>query len=148
MAIGECADHFSQHASSYAESRPSYPRELARYLASVAPGRQLAWDCGTGSGQAAILLADEFERVVATDPSAAQLEHAVPHPRVEYRVGREAESGLADACCDLVTAAQAAHWFDLPAFYVEVARVTRPRASWKGRGAPPKRIYTPHTAYM
>ena len=128
MTTREFADHFSKHASAYAESRPSYPAELARYLASVAPGHRLAWDCGTGSGQAAILLAEYFDRVVATDPSAAQLEQAPAHPRVEYRVGREGECGLPDACCDLVTAAQAAHWFDLPAFHAEVARVTRPRA--------------------
>jgi SAM-dependent methyltransferase len=119
----EMADHFSIVAASYAEYRPSYPPELAAYLAGLAPGRSLAWDCGTGSGQAAVLLAEHFARVVATDLSQGQLAHAAPHPRVEYRASPERASGLAAASVDLVTVAQAAHWFDLPAFYAEVDRV-------------------------
>jgi SAM-dependent methyltransferase len=72
------------------------------------------------------VLAEDFALVVATDASAAQLSHARPHPRVEYGVATERESGLPEASCDLVTAAQAAHWFDLPAFYAEADRVLRP----------------------
>jgi SAM-dependent methyltransferase len=119
------ADHFSSVASAYAAHRPSYPPELTRWLASQAPGRRLAWDCGTGSGQAAVLLADEFERVVATDPSEAQLRHAAAHLRVDYRLSSAADSGLPSGSCDLVAAAQAVHWFDLPSFYAEVDRVLR-----------------------
>ena len=120
------ADHFSSVASKYALARPSYPPELIRYLAALAPGRSLAWDCGTGSGQAAVLLAVEFERVVATDPSEAQLRHATVAPHVEYRTAAETDSGLPDGSCDLVTVAQAAHWLNLPAFYAEADRVLRP----------------------
>jgi SAM-dependent methyltransferase len=120
-------DHFSSVAAGYAEARPSYPVSLAKWLAGVSPARRLAWDCGTGSGQAAVLLATEFDRVVATDLSQKQLQHAEVHPRVEYRLGRESESGLPDGSCDLVTTAQAAHWFDLPAFYEEADRVLAPR---------------------
>jgi SAM-dependent methyltransferase len=119
-------DHFSGHASGYAAYRPTYPPALIAYLARLAPGRSLAWDAGTGNGQVAVLLADHFDRVVATDPSTQQLDHAELHPRVEYRVGREAHSGLETGSCDLVTVAQAAHWFDLPLFYAEVNRVLRP----------------------
>lgn len=119
-------DHFSRCASAYAEYRPGYPAELGSFLADISPGRGLAWDCGTGSGQAAVVLAAAFDRVVATDASAEQLAHARPHPRVEYRRALDRDSGLARASCDLVTAGQAAHWFDLPAFYREVDRVLRP----------------------
>src|SRR5262245_40543455 len=119
------ADHFSGHAADYAEHRPGYPAELCAFLATVAPARGLVWDCGTGSGQAAVVLAARFEHVVATDPSAAQLAHARLHPRVEYRTAPERDSGLPPGSCDLVTAAQAAHWFDLPAFYAEADRVLR-----------------------
>jgi len=119
-------DHFSAVAGAYAEYRPSYPASLAAFLARLAPSRRLAWDCATGSGQAAVLLAGEFEHVVATDMSPQQLAHAQPAPNVEYREGRESESGLPDASCDLVTAAQAAHWFDLSRFYTEVDRVLHP----------------------
>jgi SAM-dependent methyltransferase len=119
-------DHFSAVADAYAEYRPTYPPGLAVFLASVAPTRALAWDCGTGSGQAAALLAGEFEQVIATDLSAKQLSHAEQAANVRYREGDEGSSGLADASCDLVTVAQAAHWFDLPKFYAEVDRVLKP----------------------
>lgn len=119
-------DHFGGHAAGYAAHRPTYPAALFAFLAGAAPGRDLAWDCGTGSGQAATGLAEEFAAVVATDPSAGQLAHARAHPRVTYRPGDEGTSGLADRAADLVTAAQAAHWFDLDRFYAEVRRVARP----------------------
>jgi SAM-dependent methyltransferase len=118
-------DHFSSVAATYAECRPCYPPALATFLASLAPSRLLAWDCGTGSGQAAGILAGAFERVVATDPSDAQLSHAARHPRIEYRKGSDAASGLPGESCDLVSAAQAAHWFDIPAFYAEANRVLK-----------------------
>jgi len=98
------------------------------FLASVVPGRGLAWDAGCGSGQLSVLLAERFERVVATDASPEQIAHAAPHPGVEYRVARAEASGLPDRCVDLATAAQAAHWFDLDAYYAEVRRVARPGA--------------------
>lgn len=119
-------DHFSDRATAYARFRPTYPPELFAWLSRVSPGRALAWDAGTGSGQAARGLAQHFTRVVATDPSTAQLEEAEPHPAIQYRRGVEGESGLEPATADLVTAAQALHWFDLEAFYREVARVMRP----------------------
>src|SRR5512145_3219980 len=122
----EFADHFSRRAPEYARFRPRPPASLVDFLAASTPAHDLAWDCGTGSGQAAVALAVRFDRVIATDPSDRQLARAEPHPRVEYRIGRESASGLDDASADLVTAAQAAHWFDLPAFYAEVDRVLRP----------------------
>jgi len=124
---GGFADHFSARAADYARFRPHYPAELFDFLAAASPGRRLAWDCGTGSGQAAIGLAAHFERVHATDPSAGQLAHATRHERVDYALGRESESGLPGGSVDLVTAAQAAHWFDLDAFYAEARRVLAPR---------------------
>ena len=122
----EFADHFSTLAADYARFRPRYPPELFRFLADAAPHRRLAWDCGTGSGQAAAALAEHFERVRATDASAEQLAHAVPHARVEYAAALESGSGLPDGSAALVTAAQSAHWFDLDAFYAEVRRVLEP----------------------
>jgi SAM-dependent methyltransferase len=119
------ADHFSGHAGEYAAHRPSYPVGLIEYLASLCPRRQLAWDAGTGSGQAALLVAERFDRVRATDASAEQIRHAQPHTRVEYRVGLAHESGLGKGAVDLVTVAQALHWFDLTKFYAEVRRVLR-----------------------
>lgn len=119
-------DHFSGHAAEYAAGRPRYPVALAAWLAEQAGGRTLALDCGCGSGQLSVLLAERFARVVGVDASAQQLAHAAPHPRVEYRVAPAERTDLADGSADLVTAAQAAHWFDLPAFWREARRVVRP----------------------
>lgn len=119
-------DHFSTQASGYAQARPTYPAALFTELARLAPGRALAWDAGAGNGQAALGLAAEFERVLATEPSEAQLAAAERHPRVTYERAAETAPMLADGSVDLVTVAQAAHWFDLPRFYAEVRRVLRP----------------------
>jgi SAM-dependent methyltransferase len=119
-------DHFSGVAGSYAEHRPRYPRQLFAWLAGLAAHRQLAWDCATGSGQAAVGLSEDFDRVVGTDASEAQIAAAVAHPRVEYRVAPAESSGLASGSADLVTVGQALHWFDRPAFYAEARRVLRP----------------------
>src|SRR5689334_22090747 len=116
-------DHFSSRSADYAAYRPTYPRAVADYLASLCPAPDVALDVGCGTGQLSVLLAENFRSVVATDASARQIESAVPHPRVDYRVAAAERSGLPDRSVDLVTAAQAAHWFDLPAFYAEVRRV-------------------------
>jgi ubiquinone/menaquinone biosynthesis C-methylase UbiE len=121
-------DHFSSRAADYAAYRPTYPPELVDYLASVCPTSNLALDCGCGTGQLAVLLADRFKRVIATDASAQQIENTEPRERVTYRVAPAERSGLPDASADLVVAAQAAHWFDQPAFYAEARRVGRPGA--------------------
>jgi len=119
-------DHFSDLAKEYARSRPTHPPALFAAFAALSPGRELAWDCGTGNGQAAHGLAGHFARVLATEPSEAQLALAVPHPRITYTRSAETAPMLADKSVDLVTAAQAAHWFDLAVFYPEVRRVLRP----------------------
>jgi SAM-dependent methyltransferase len=122
-------DHFSGHAMAYAAHRPVYPAALADWLAAIAPARQAAWDCGCGSGQLTVLLAERFEQIVGTDASAEQVNHAVAHPRVEYRCAPAEDSGLPAASVDLVIAAQAAHWFDMPRFNAEARRVARPGAA-------------------
>jgi len=119
-------DHFSKQAADYAKFRPRYPQELFDYLGRIAPTRRLAWDCGTGNGQAAVGLVTVFERVIATDASEKQLANAQPHDRVEYRVTTAEDSGIQSAAVDLVMVAQALHWFDLDRFYAEGRRVLKP----------------------
>jgi ubiquinone/menaquinone biosynthesis C-methylase UbiE len=119
-------DHFAPVASSYAGFRPTYPKNLFAWLAASVPRHELAWDCAAGSGQASVDLAAHFEHVVATDASQAQIDAAPPHPRIDYRVAPAEASGLPEASADLITVAQALHWFNLPAFYSEVRRVLRP----------------------
>ena len=119
-------DYFSEFSGAYALHRPRYPRELFAFLADRAPSRETAWDCATGNGQAAVSLAEWFDAVIATDASGEQLDSAAQHPRVEYRQATAEASGIAAASIDLVTVAQAVHWFDFELFYNEVRRVLRP----------------------
>ncbi len=119
-------DHFSALAKQYARGRIGYPAELTRFLVAQTPSRALVWDCATGTGQAALDLAPHFQQVVATDLSQALLDQATPHPRITYRCATAENSGLPDASADLITVAQAIHWFDLEAFWREARRVLRP----------------------
>ncbi len=119
-------DYFSAVAATYGKYRPRYPIELFKYLAELAPDHQRAWDCGTGSGQAAIALTDFFEEVIGTDISQSQLDHAQPHPQVKYQVGKAEATEIPDQSIDLLVSAQAVHWFDIEAFYQEVRRVLKP----------------------
>lgn len=122
-------DHFSTSAAGYAAYRPTYPKQLVDELVKLSPGVDFALDCGCGTGQLSVLLAERFSEVVATDASAAQIQQAQHHERVRYQTALAEESGLPDGSVDLVTVAQAAHWFDLERFYVEVRRVAKPNAA-------------------
>ena len=127
------ADHFSGVAAQYAASRPRYPDELFKWLASQVPTRSLAWDAGCGTGQASGALAAHFAHVSATDASSAQIARAEAHPRVTYAVCGEQNPTLANGTVELVTVAQALHWFNRAAFYREVSRVLAPQgllAAW------------------
>ncbi|XBI97393.1 hypothetical protein VPH35_017770 [Triticum aestivum] len=109
------AELFSEQAAVYAAAQPVYPKDLFAKLAALTDGHRFAWDVGTGNGQAAIGVAEHYDKVVATDPSADQLRHAVPHPKVRYL-------HTADTMPEEELAVP---WFDLPAFYAVANRVLR-----------------------
>lgn len=119
-------DHFSAVANRYADFRPHYPPALFEYIATLVPQESLVWDCAAGNGQATVDLAARFARVIATDASREQLAAAQPLPNAEYRVAPAEQSGLPDRSVDLLTVAQALHWFDLEPFYAEARRVLKP----------------------
>jgi SAM-dependent methyltransferase len=119
-------DRFAFAAGDYASYRPRYPDALFDWLRERLPTAQRVWDCGTGSGQAAVSLAGRFPHVVASDPSRAQLAHAEPAERLTYVAMSAEQCALAGGSVDLVTVAQALHWFDRDAFYKEVRRVLAP----------------------
>ncbi|HEX8217525.1 MAG TPA: methyltransferase domain-containing protein [Allosphingosinicella sp.] len=123
---GAFIDRFSELAVVYRAGRPTYPDQLFDALAALAPGRDLAWDVGTGNGQAATALARHFRAVHATDPSERQIAAAMPHGRVSYAEERAESVSLSDRSADLVLAAQSLHWFDLDGFYAEASRVLKP----------------------
>ena len=121
-------DLFSDKASLYKTARPRYPAELFAIISELAPNRVCAWDCGTGSGQAAISLAHHFEQVFASDPSAEQIANAIPARNVNYSVQPAEETFFPDKCFDAVCVAQALHWFKFHDFFLEVQRVAKPGA--------------------
>ncbi len=120
-------DYFSTQAADYAKYRPHYPPALFEYLASISPAKKIAWDCGTGNGQAALGLAPHFDLVIATDPSEKQIHNAIPHEKIKYLVAPAEQTDIAPQTVDLITVTQALHWFDHEKFYAEVRRVAQPR---------------------
>jgi SAM-dependent methyltransferase len=119
-------DRFTQLAGEYARYRPGYPPELAEYLASLTGYHEFAWDCATGNGQAAVLLAPHFQQVLATDISPGQVSRARPKENIVYSLSRAEQTPVSGETVDLITVAQAIHWFDFDAFYTEVDRVLKP----------------------
>jgi len=118
-------DLFSTQSNEYAKFRPTYPPALIQEIISICPSLNLAWDAGTGNGQFANLLAPYFTRVVATDISEKQLANAVLKPNIEYSLSDSLHIHIADHHADLVTVAQAVHWFKFDEFYKEVRRVLK-----------------------
>ena len=126
-------DHFSDSSWEYNQFRPSYPDELYYHLASVTPEHNCAWDCATGTGQAAIHLTKYYKKVIASDASENQLNQAQQHKRIYYITAAAEHSGIDDQSIDLITVAQALHWFDIDAFATEADRVLVKRgvlAAW------------------
>ncbi|MGH7559549.1 MAG: class I SAM-dependent methyltransferase [Gemmatimonadales bacterium] len=119
-------DHFSRDPAAYSRFRPRYPGELFRWIAALPDRRRRAWDCGTGSGQAATPLAEHFALVVGSDGSMGQLRSAERVPHVAYCGAVGEAAPIRSGTIDLVTVAQALHWLDVPRFLTEVGRVLAP----------------------
>lgn len=126
------SDLFKKQGKDYWKSRPSYPEALIHFIASKTPANELAWDVGTGSGQAACSLAKLYQKVIATDTSQGQLDFAPNLPNVRYQCTppdmsiTDLESMISEqASVDLITIAQALHWFDLPIFYKQAKWVLK-----------------------
>lgn len=120
------ADHFSHISADYATYRPRYPAGLFAALAAAVPRRALAWDCATGTGQAAVGLVPWFDRVIASDASPAQVRAAEARDTVAYLAATAEACPLRSGTADLVTVAQALHWLELDGFYQEARRVLAP----------------------
>jgi SAM-dependent methyltransferase len=124
--MSDFKDNFSKLSEVYVKYRPAAPAELFAYLRSLTSAHELALDCGTGNGQAAVQLAEYYETVVATDPSAEQIRHAAQHQRVSYRIEKAENPVLEKGSADIVTVSQALHWFEFDPFFAEVRRVLKP----------------------
>lgn len=119
-------DLFSAQADLYARYRPVYPPEVFEYIFALTDERQLAWDAGTGNGQMALELAKKFDKVYATDISSQQLSYAALGDNITYAHEAAEKCSLADASANLVTVAQALHWFRHNDFFKELKRVLKP----------------------
>lgn len=124
----EIKDNFSAGSANYATFRPESPKVLYDFLLQQVAHFDAAWDVGTGNAQVASVLADHFKTVYATDISTKQLENAVQKDNIIYREERAEHSSLPDTSIDLITVAQAFHWFDFDSFYTEAKRVAKPGA--------------------
>jgi len=121
-------DNFSKQSVGYAKCRPVYPQQLYDFILSNVTNKQTAWDCGTGNGQAAKEFAKIFDKVYATDISQKQIENAIKEDRIFYSVQPAEQTNFPDNSFDLITVAQALHWFQFDDFYMEVKRVAKPDA--------------------
>lgn len=119
---------FAQKSNEYAKARPQYPNALFQWVDDQTPCKDAAWDVATGNGQSAVGLAHYFAHVYATDISAEQIAHATPRDNIIYKVSMAEKTDFSDASFDVVTVAQALHWFDFDQFWPEVARVAKPDA--------------------
>ena len=120
-------DYFSQTGEDYAKYRPGYSEKVFDDLLTEVPGRDIAVDCGCGTGQIAGALGSRFERVYGVDISKDQLAHAVQAPNIQYlNQGAEDLKFLPDGSVDLITAGTAYHWFDSEKFWPEARRVLKP----------------------
>ncbi|MBK9732572.1 MAG: class I SAM-dependent methyltransferase [Chitinophagaceae bacterium] len=119
-------DNFSANSDQYALFRPGYPKEIFDFLIPILSHRNRAWDVATGNGQLANMLAGYFEEVMATDISRNQLKHASQRSNIIYKVERAEKSSFKSASFDLITVAQAIHWFQFDKFYDEVKRTLKP----------------------
>lgn len=118
-------DLFSENSRLYHQARPSYPIAVIQEIMKYVPESHFAWDCGAGSGQFTQLLAPYFDCVAATDLSADQLEHAPYFTNVSYQVQSAEKTTFSARSINLITVAQAIHWFDFKEFYKEVSRTLK-----------------------
>ena len=123
--IAKFNDHFSDVAQDYRKYRPEYPSNLFAFVSFISPNQETAWDCATGTGQSARVLAQSFSQVIATDASQAQINQATRSHNIHYRVFPAEKTNIDDQSIDLITVAQALHWFDIDKFFIEANRVLK-----------------------
>jgi SAM-dependent methyltransferase len=123
---------FSDRVENYVRYRPGYPPEIIELLRAdcgLQPQHSIA-DIASGTGIFTRLLLENGNSVFAVEPNAEMRDAASnelkDYPRMTAIAGRAEATTLADSSVDFVTAAQAAHWFDLPRARAEFARILKP----------------------
>ena len=119
-------DNFSKQASAYSKFRPQYSDEIIAYIISFVGNKSKALDVATGNGQVAYKLAEAFKMVYGIDISQNQLDNAYVADNIIYKTASAENTFFEDQEFDLITVAQAVHWFNFDLFYKEVYRILKP----------------------
>ena len=116
---------FTHKTDDYSRFRPSYPDSAIDWLAEQLPDAAVA-DIGAGTGIFTKALIRKFKNITAVEPNAAMREKfTAALPQIPCSDGSAEITKLPDSSVDLVTAAQAFHWFDAEKFKQEAARILR-----------------------
>jgi ubiquinone/menaquinone biosynthesis C-methylase UbiE len=119
-------DNFSKQASAYSKFRPQYSDEIIAYIISFVENKSKALDVATGNGQVAYKLSVAFEKVYGIDISENQLDNSYVADNIIYNAASAENTFFEDQEFDLITVAQAVHWFNFDLFYKEVYRILKP----------------------
>lgn len=125
-------ERFSSRVEHYTRFRPSYPKETITVLREACGLSQdsLVADVAFGTGLFTRLLLENGNRVIGIEPNAgmrkAGEEYLANFPKFTSRAGTAESTSLDAQSLDLVTAAQAAHWFDRDKSLQEFRRILKP----------------------
>ena len=131
----EKSDIWTGRASSYDRVRPTPPQALLDLLTQLIrmPHPALVVDLGSGTGLSTAIWGERAERVIGIEPNADMRTQALRklegHPyaaHIQYQEGVAHQTGLPNACADIVTAAQSFHWMEPTSTLTEIARILRP----------------------
>src|ERR1700736_5047154 len=132
MPVQDPTQRFSSRVDNYVRYRPGYPvvvLDLLKKMCGLTPDSVIA-DIASGTGIFTRMLLENGNRVCGVEPNAdmrhAGEEFLRDYPKFTSVVGTAEATTLADHSVDLVTAAQAAHWFDREKARREFIRICRP----------------------
>ena len=123
-------EKFTGKSEAYAKARPGYPQEAIDYIASLIPADAIIADIGAGTGKFTEPLAQKGYKIFAIEPNLDMREQLViamkPYFNVETLSGTAEATTLPNQSVDVITCAQALHWFDPDAFWSECRRIGNP----------------------
>lgn len=121
---------FSGKAQKYADARPGYPDQAMDYIATLVPSNAIFADIGAGTGKFTIILARYGYELFAVEPNADMRELLTvelrPFNNVKIVAGTAETTTLPDHSIDVITCAQALHWFEPDEFRAECKRIGKP----------------------